>query len=119
MTLLAASYHARVVALGGIAKRKGVSSRANLLNFVKVFVGNIATTGHHAREVSPNWLLERKSNKEIRIKGMNGLGNICIQDRCISPSTKVPTGKPCISLLSLHPLLGHPLSTSSINMTWI
>jgi hypothetical protein len=54
MTLLAAGYHARVVALGGIAKRKGVSSRASLLISVKVLVGNIATTGHHARAVSPD-----------------------------------------------------------------
>jgi hypothetical protein len=53
MTLLVAGYHTRVVALGGIAKRKGVSSRANLLISVKVVVGNIATTGHHAKAVSP------------------------------------------------------------------
>jgi hypothetical protein len=52
MTLLAAGYHARVVALGGIAKRKGVSSRANLLISVKVLVGNIVTIGYHARAVS-------------------------------------------------------------------
>jgi hypothetical protein len=107
MTLLAAGYLVSVVALGGIAKRKGVSSRASLLISVKVFVGNIATTGHHARAVSPDQLLEEKSNKE-KIKGLNGLGNICIQDRCSSPSTKTPTGKPCISLLSLHSLSGHP-----------
>jgi hypothetical protein len=54
MTLLAVGYHARVVALGCMAKRKGVSSRANLLISVKVLVGNIATTGHHARAVSPD-----------------------------------------------------------------
>ena len=54
MTLLAAGYHARVVALGGIAKRKGVSSRANLLISMKVLMGNIATNGHHARAMSPN-----------------------------------------------------------------
>ena len=54
MTLLTAGYHTRVVSLGGIAKRKGVSSRAKLLIFVKVLVGNIATTGHHAMEVSPD-----------------------------------------------------------------
>jgi hypothetical protein len=53
MTLLAAGYHARVVALGGIAKRKGVSSRASLLISVKVLVGNIATTSHHARACVP------------------------------------------------------------------
>jgi hypothetical protein len=52
ITLLAAGYHARVVALGCMAKRKGVSSRANLLIYVKVLVGNTATTGHHARAVS-------------------------------------------------------------------
>jgi hypothetical protein len=54
MTLLEAGYHARVVALGGIVKIKGVSSRANLLIFVKVLVGNIATIGHHASVVSPD-----------------------------------------------------------------
>jgi hypothetical protein len=54
MTLLATGYHTRVVALGGIAKRKGVSSQANLLISVKMLVGNIATTGHHTREVSPD-----------------------------------------------------------------
>ena len=54
MTLLAVDYHARVVALGGRAKRKGVSSRANLLISVKVLVGNTITTGHHAMAVSPD-----------------------------------------------------------------
>jgi hypothetical protein len=41
MTLLAAGYHTKVVALGGIAKRKGISSRANLLISVKVLVGDV------------------------------------------------------------------------------
>ena len=54
MTLLVVGYHARVVALGCMAKRKGVSSQANLLISVKVLVGNIVTTSHHAREVSPD-----------------------------------------------------------------
>ena len=54
MTLLAVGYHARVVALGCMAKRKGVSSPANLLISLKVLVGNIATTGHHSRAVSPD-----------------------------------------------------------------
>jgi hypothetical protein len=48
-----------------MAKRKGVSSRAILLISVKVLVGNTATTGHNAREVSPDYLLEEKA---IRIK---------------------------------------------------
>ena len=54
MTLLAVGHHAKVVALGFMAKRKGVSSRANLLISVKILVGNTVTTGHHARAVSPN-----------------------------------------------------------------
>jgi hypothetical protein len=49
MTLPTSGHHARVVALGGIAKRKGVSSRANLR---EMFVANIATTGNQARAVS-------------------------------------------------------------------
>jgi hypothetical protein len=32
--------------------------------------------------------LKEKRIKNKRIKGMNGLGNICIQDRGSSPSTK-------------------------------
>jgi hypothetical protein len=52
MTLPTSGYHARVGALGGIAKRKGVSSRANLLISVKVLVGNIAASGHQAMAVS-------------------------------------------------------------------
>jgi hypothetical protein len=35
MTLQTVGHHARVVVLGGIAKRKGVSSRASLLISVK------------------------------------------------------------------------------------
>jgi hypothetical protein len=54
MTLLEAGYHARIVALGCMAKRKGVSSRASLLISVKVLVGNIATTGHLTKAVSPD-----------------------------------------------------------------
>jgi hypothetical protein len=65
MTLLAASYHTRVVTLGWMAKTKGVSSRASILISVKVLVGNVVTTGHHARAVSPHYLLEEKA---IRIK---------------------------------------------------
>ena len=66
MTLPTSGHHARVVALGCMAKRKGVSSRASLLISVKVLVGNIATFGHQARAVSVDYLLERKSNKKIK-----------------------------------------------------
>jgi hypothetical protein len=41
MTLPTSGYHARVVALGCMAKRKGVSSQANLLISMKVLVGNV------------------------------------------------------------------------------
>ena len=52
MTLPTSGHHARVVALGGIAKRKGVSSRANLLISAKILVGNVVSSGHQAKAVS-------------------------------------------------------------------
>jgi hypothetical protein len=67
MTLPSPGYHARAVTFGCMAKGKGVSSQANLLITVKVLVGNAVTTGHHARAVSPDYLLnkkERKNNKK-------------------------------------------------------
>ena len=64
MKLPVSSHHARVVALGGIDKRKGVSSRANLLISLKVLMGNIATSGHQAKVVSLDQLLEIKRNKK-------------------------------------------------------
>ena len=65
MTLPPAGYHTRVVTLGFMDKRKGVSSRVILLISMKVLVGNAATTSHHAKAVSPYYILEEKS---IRIK---------------------------------------------------
>jgi hypothetical protein len=71
-----------------------------------MLVGNIVTTGHHARVVSPNYSPERKINKIKRCKkALNVLGNISSMTMCISPSLEAPTGKPYISLSSLHPLL--------------
>jgi hypothetical protein len=66
MTLPPVGYHARVVTIGCMAKRKEVSSRANLLIYVKVLVGNVVTTGHQDRAVSPDYPLEEKEikNKE-------------------------------------------------------
>jgi hypothetical protein len=46
-----------VVALGCIVKRKGVSSRANLIISVKCFVDDIVTFGHQARTVALNFSL--------------------------------------------------------------
>jgi hypothetical protein len=54
MALPLAGYHARAVTLGCMAKGKGVSSRANLLISVKVLMDNAASSGHHAKAVSPN-----------------------------------------------------------------
>jgi hypothetical protein len=116
MTLPTTGHHARVVALGGIAKRKGVSSRANLLIFVKcawVTLPPLVTMSGQCPLIS----FLKENAIRIKIKGMNGLGNICIHDRCNSPSTEAPTGKPCISLLSLHPLSRHPLPPHPL--TWI
>jgi hypothetical protein len=46
-----------------------------------MLVGNVVTTGHHARAVFPNYSLKRKINK-INIKNeLNGLGNNCIHDK--------------------------------------
>jgi hypothetical protein len=110
MTLPSTGYHARAVTFGCMTKGKGVSSRANLLITVKVLAGNAVTTSHHARAVSPDYLLnkkERKYNKnEITkgIKGMNGLGKNCIHDRYNSPSTKAPTDNILHPWPSLHPL---------------
>jgi hypothetical protein len=53
---------------GCLAKGKGVSSRASLLISVKVLVGNVVTTGHHARAVSPDYLLNEKKRKRKSIK---------------------------------------------------
>jgi hypothetical protein len=64
MTLPPVGYHARVVTLGCMAKGRGVSSRTSLLISVKVLMGNVVTTGHHVRAMSPDYNLEEKRNKE-------------------------------------------------------
>jgi hypothetical protein len=46
-----------------------------------MLVGNIVTTGHHAREVSSNYSLERENNKTKSKKELNGIGNNCIHDK--------------------------------------
>jgi hypothetical protein len=46
-----------------------------------MLVGNIVTTGHHVRVVSPSYSLERKSNKIKGKKALNELGNIRIHDK--------------------------------------
>jgi hypothetical protein len=63
MTLPSAGYHARAVTFGCMAKGKGVSSRSNLLIYVKILVGNAVTTSHHARAVSLDYLFSKKKKK--------------------------------------------------------
>jgi hypothetical protein len=63
MTLPLVGYHAKAVTLGFMGKGKGVSSRANLLISVKVLVGNTVSSGHHAKAVSPDYLLNKKGKK--------------------------------------------------------
>jgi hypothetical protein len=46
-----------------------------------MLVGNIVTTGHHARAVSSSYSLERKINKKKSKKELNGLGNTCIHEK--------------------------------------
>jgi hypothetical protein len=64
MTLPPADYHTKAVTLGCMAKGKGVSSRANLLISAKVLMGNAVIFGHHAKAVSPDYLLNKKKIKE-------------------------------------------------------
>jgi hypothetical protein len=124
MTLPPAGYHARAVTFGCMAKGKGVSSRANLLISVKVLVGNAVTTGHHARTVSPDYLLNKRKEKAIkdkitkRTKGKNGLGKNASMTGTTRLLQRHPQVTSCILGLHCTHLLGHPLTTSSTYMAW-
>jgi hypothetical protein len=66
MTFPLSGHHARAMTPGCMAKGKGVSSRASLIIFAKILVGNTVSSGHHAKAVSSGQTLnhkERKSNK--------------------------------------------------------
>jgi hypothetical protein len=47
----------------------------------EMLVGNVVTTGHHARAFFTNYSLERKINKIKSKKALNGLGKNCIHDK--------------------------------------
>jgi hypothetical protein len=64
MTFPPSGYHTRAVTFGCMAKGKGVSSRANLLISMKVLVGNTVSSGHHAKEVSSGYPLNKKKKKK-------------------------------------------------------
>jgi hypothetical protein len=106
MTFPPTGYHAREVTLGCMAKGKGVSSRASLLISTKVLVGNVVGSGHHAKAVSLDYLLnkkKKKSNKQQKNKRQEWVWKKCIHDRYNSPSTKAPTGNTLHPCPSLHP----------------
>jgi hypothetical protein len=107
MTLPPSGYHARALTFGCMAKGKGVSSRANLIIIVKVLVGNIVSSSHHAKAMSFGYPLNKKKNEEEKEnkqnnKGKKGLGKNCIHDRYNSPSTKAPIGNIMHLWLSLY-----------------
>jgi hypothetical protein len=106
MKLLQVGYHARAVTLGCMTKGKWFSSLASLLISVKVLVGNVVSSGHHAKVVSPNYLLNKKKQIKIkkiqRMKAIMGLEK-CIHDRDNSPSTKAPIGNTLHPWPLLHP----------------
>jgi tetrahydromethanopterin S-methyltransferase subunit H len=81
MTLPPSSYHARVVTFGCMAKGKGVSSRDNLIITVKVLMGNIVSSGHHAKAMSFGYPLNKKKMKKKKqtkkiLKAKKGLEKI-------------------------------------------
>jgi hypothetical protein len=95
MTLPLSGHHVREMTLGCMAKGNGVSSRASLIISVKILMGNIVSSGHHAKAVSSGQNLEEKKKEKVinkeRIKANKGLGKNCIHDRYNSPPTKAPT----------------------------
>jgi hypothetical protein len=80
MILPTVGHHARVVSLGGIAKRKGVPSRANLIISMKCLWVTFPPLDTTPRQCPLTNLLKEKEIR-IKIKGMNGIGNICIHHK--------------------------------------
>jgi hypothetical protein len=72
-----------------MAKRKGVSSRANLLISAKILVGNAFISSHQAKAVSSSsrLVVKMKIKKDKAIRAWEK----CIHDRYNSPPTKAPT----------------------------
>jgi hypothetical protein len=58
MTLPLSGHHTRAVTFGCMVKGKGVSSRASLIIYVKIPVGNTISSGHHAKAVSSGQTLK-------------------------------------------------------------
>jgi hypothetical protein len=66
MTLPTSGHHAKVVALGGIAKRKGVSSRSNLLIYVKCLWLTLPPLVSKPGQCPLTSFLKEKNNKKIK-----------------------------------------------------
>jgi len=75
MTFPLSGHQARVVTFGCMAKGKGVSSRANLIIYAKIPVGNAISSSHQAKAVSSGQTLKkkRKKNNKIKMKAIKGL----------------------------------------------
>jgi len=111
--------------LGGIAKRKRVSSQSNLLISMKclwiMFSPLVTKPGQ-----CPSTLPLKNKKQKIKINEAKNkiqwmeYETMTSMTRCNSPSTKTPIGKIYISQLSLHPMPKHfPHTTSYVYMTWI
>ena len=68
MTLPLSSHQARAMTFGCMAKGKGVSSRASLIIYVKIPVGNAVSSGHQAKAVSSGQILKQKERKKVMNK---------------------------------------------------
>jgi hypothetical protein len=121
MTLPPSGYHARAVTFGCMAKGKGISSRVSLLIFMKVLVGNVVISGHHAKAVSFGYPLSKKKKKKKKKiketskkmnKGKNWLG----KNTSMTGTARLLQRHPHITLCILVPhcthMSGHPLATS-------
>jgi hypothetical protein len=63
------------------SQEKGGLITSRPSHLLEILVGNVVTTGHHARAVSHNYSLERKNNKIKSKKELNGIWNNCIHDK--------------------------------------
>ena len=119
-----------VVALGVIAKRKGVSLQANLVIFMNWFVDDTVTSGHQTRAMALDYSLAAQEKNIKRNKAKNkwkqmGWETIASMTRCSSPSSKPPIGKtlhfpvitciPCPKIYSMPP---HTLAWFGPEYTW-
>jgi hypothetical protein len=117
MTLPPSGYHARAVTFGCMAKGKGVSSRASLIIYVKVLVGNTVSSSHHAKAVSSSYPLNKKKNKKRkqikeRIKARKGLEKVASMTGAARLLQRNPQVISCIPSSHSTGMSRHTLATS-------